>query len=67
MVREELTMARLDTTGVDGVVEVTGVAATGGKTAPLGRGSGKVGLTAFPKTLPSPGKVATGAAALAAW
>ena len=61
MVREELTMA---TTGVDGV---TGVAATGGKTAPLGSGSGKVGFAAFPKMFPSPGKVATGAAALAAW
>ena len=53
-------------------VEQTGavVLLSGGKTAPLLRGRGRVGLAALPTGIPTPGNLgglAAGAATLAAW
>ena len=62
VVREELTLAILDTTGS---VEHTDVAGYGGKTAPLERGRGKVGFAAIPRVWPTPGKLSAGAAGAA--
>ena len=62
LVREELTLAILDTTGS---VEHTDVAGYGEKSAPLERGRGKVGFAAIPRVWPTPGKLSAGAAGAA--